>query len=66
MKNELKLGETLKVGFITVEAVPRIKEVSDCSKCAFYDVFCFTSLKITGSCKADNRSDKTDIIFIEK
>lgn len=61
---EMKIGERIQLGFITVECTPT-KQLHTCDNCIFDFEGCYISEHLVGPCIEYKRSDRKDVYFRE-
>lgn len=66
-KNEFKIGEVFQCGLIKLKAekAPKDSLCNRCFGCVFFNRSCSGSMILTGSCMAEYREDKTDVVFVK-
>lgn len=66
-KKEFKVGEVFQCGLIKLKVEKASKDClcNRCFGCVFFNRSCSGSMLLTGSCVAEWREDKTDVIFVE-
>lgn len=66
-KKEFKVGEVLQCGLIKLKVEKAYKDYlcNRCVGCVFFNRSCSGSMLLTGSCMAEYREDKIDVIFVE-
>ena len=71
-KKEFKIGEEFQCGLTRLKCIEKNNDsavyefdYSECGSCVFRELWYVDCNIITGKCSRSNRSDKTDVIFIE-
>lgn len=61
MKKEMKVGEEIQCGFITIKCI--LEKNNPCACCYFIDTDCSTINNMLGECVGRLRSDGNDVCF---
>ena len=61
---EYKIGQTFSDGYEMYEVEKRYGLYSPCDGCCFFVDECCCTFDKVGSCRGNERSDNTDVIFV--